>query len=132
MNNDIAVDAAFRALGLDWRHATVQDVVEASHLARTSWAHRPEAFTELARCAGRFAHAHQYGECLPLDAHAQGPEEAEFEDEGLIDAVDPDPPEAWECAPTRVHRPRTSSPWLWLLVFFAVFWLRVVVARAAG
>lgn len=97
MHDDIAVDAAFRALGLDWRSASVQDIVDAGHSGYRGGALPNSDFNGLARVAARFAYARRCDELI---------EAGQIYDDDLIPAEHPDPPEAWETVPTRCPQPR--------------------------
>jgi len=97
MHDDIAVDAAFRALGLDWRSASVRDIVDAGQRGYRGGALPNSDFNGLARVAARFAYARRYDELIEADL---------LYDDDLIPAEHPDPPEAWETLPTRCPQAR--------------------------
>ncbi len=97
MYDDIAVDEAFRALGLDWRSASVQDIVNAGHSGYRGGALPNSDFNGLARVAARFAYARRCDELI---------EAGQAYDDDLIPAEHPDPPEAWETLPTRCPQAR--------------------------
>lgn len=101
MYDDIAVDGAFRTLGLDWRSASVQDIIDAGRSGYYSGALPNTDINALANVAARFAYARRYQQITePFD---------EAEDHDLIPAEDPDPPQAWELAPTELAQPYLRS-----------------------